>query len=249
MFFPRLRRHAKWVFLFLAVAFGLGFVGFGVGAGGIGFGDVLRGTGGGSGVPSASDAQKRIDENPKDAKAYRDLATALQADGETDGAIEALESFVALRPKDVAALRDLAGLYFTQATDAQRRAQLAELRASYLATGATVAGFVQLGGKPLDVDPISSAVSSVISRDSSAAFADAQEAAGKYIDTYKKIAAASPSKADGQLELAQAAQDIGDLSTAIVAYGTFLDLAPGDPNAADVRRVLKQLRAQAGPTG
>ena len=30
MFFPRLRRHAKWMFLFLALAFGLGFVGFGV---------------------------------------------------------------------------------------------------------------------------------------------------------------------------------------------------------------------------
>ncbi len=249
MFFPRLRRHAKWVFLFLAVAFGLGFVGFGVGAGGIGFGDVLRGTGGSSGVPSASDAQKRIDENPKDAQAFRDLATALQTDEKTDAAIEALESFVALRPKDVAALRDLAGLYLTQATDAQRRAQLAELRASYLATGATVAGFIQLGGKPLDVDPISSAVSSVISEGSSAAFADTQEAAGKYIDTYKRIAAAATSKPDGQIELAQAAEQIGDLSTAIVAYETFLDLAPEDPTAPDVKRRLKQLRAQAGSTG
>ena len=31
MFFPRLRRQAKWVFLFLALVFALGFVGFGVG--------------------------------------------------------------------------------------------------------------------------------------------------------------------------------------------------------------------------
>ena len=31
MFFPRLRRHAKWMFLLLALAFALGFVGFGVG--------------------------------------------------------------------------------------------------------------------------------------------------------------------------------------------------------------------------
>src|SRR3989337_182626 len=74
MFFPRLRRHAKWMFLFLAVAFGLGFVGFGVGAGGIGVGDVFRGTGGSSGVPSASDAPKRIDEHPKDAPPFRALA-------------------------------------------------------------------------------------------------------------------------------------------------------------------------------
>ena len=31
MFFPKLRRKAKWVFLLLAIAFGLGFVAFGVG--------------------------------------------------------------------------------------------------------------------------------------------------------------------------------------------------------------------------
>ena len=36
MFFPRLRRHAKWMFVFLALVFGLGFVVFGVGAGGTG---------------------------------------------------------------------------------------------------------------------------------------------------------------------------------------------------------------------
>ena len=63
MFFPRLRRHAKWVFLFLALAFGLGFVAFGVGAGGVGFGDVFRGSVD-SGIPSVSKAQERVNENP-----------------------------------------------------------------------------------------------------------------------------------------------------------------------------------------
>jgi len=33
MFFPRLRRQAKWVFVFLAAVFCLGFVFFGVGSG------------------------------------------------------------------------------------------------------------------------------------------------------------------------------------------------------------------------
>jgi len=60
MFFPRLRRHAKWMFLFLALAFGLGFVGFGVGAGGVGFGDILRGAGGARGLPSLHDAEGRV---------------------------------------------------------------------------------------------------------------------------------------------------------------------------------------------
>src|SRR3990170_92925 len=145
MFFPRLRRHAKWMFLFLAVAFGLGFVGFGVGAGGIGVGDVFRGTGGSSGVPSASDARKRIDENPKDAQAFRDLATAHQAAGNTDDAIEALENFVALRPRNTDVLRELAGLYLAKASAAQQRGQIADYRAAYLAPGATIAGVIQLG--------------------------------------------------------------------------------------------------------
>ena len=44
MFFPRLRRRAKWVFLFLALSFGLGFVVFGVGTGisGTSLGDIFQ---------------------------------------------------------------------------------------------------------------------------------------------------------------------------------------------------------------
>ena len=92
MFFPRLRRHAKWMFIFLALAFGLGFVGFGVGAGGIGIGDVFRDAAGGTGVPSISDSEQKVLDNPKNAKAFKDLATAHQAAGSIDEAIEALTS-------------------------------------------------------------------------------------------------------------------------------------------------------------
>ena len=81
MFFPRLRRHAKWMFVFLAVALGGGFVLFGVGAGGTGVGDILRGGGGSSGVPSISSATKKTEENPQDIQAWKDLSTALQTDG------------------------------------------------------------------------------------------------------------------------------------------------------------------------
>jgi hypothetical protein len=50
MFFPKLRAQAKWMFVFLALVFGLGFVVFGVGSGvgGTGIGDLLQGGGGGS---------------------------------------------------------------------------------------------------------------------------------------------------------------------------------------------------------
>ena len=43
MFFPRLRRQAKWVFVLLALVFAFGFVAFGVGSGSTGISDILRG--------------------------------------------------------------------------------------------------------------------------------------------------------------------------------------------------------------
>ncbi|HXG77000.1 MAG TPA: tetratricopeptide repeat protein [Gaiellaceae bacterium] len=244
MFFPRLRRQAKWVFLLLALAFGLGFVGFGVGAGGIGVGDIFRGAAD-SGVPSIDDAERRVSENPRDAQAFRDLATAYQARGRTDDAIEALESYVELRPRDVDGLRELAGLYLAKAGEAQQRVQLAQVREAYLAPGSSVAGLVQLGGRPLEADPITSAVSQEIEQELSQAFSEVQEASSKAVGAYRRIADASPRDPNVQLELAQAAESAGDTATAIEAYERFLELAPDDPTAPEVRRLLKQLRAQS----
>lgn len=249
MFFPRLRRQAKWVFLFLALAFGLGFVGFGVGAGGVGVGDIFRGAGGGSGVPSVSEAQKRVAENPKDPEAFRDLANAYQAAADTAGALEALESLVELRPKDADALRELAGLYLAQASDAQQRAQIAEYRAAYLAPGSSITGIVVLGGRPLDVDPITNAMTSRLDDDISVAYSEAREQAARAVDAYRRLAAAAPKDPNVQLELAQAAQGAGDIATTIAAYEAFLKLAPDDPTAVEVKRILKQLRAQSQTTG
>lgn len=249
MFFPRLRKQAKWVFLFLALAFALGFVGFGVGAGGVGVADTLRGLGGQSGIPSVSEAQKRVAENPKDPEALRDLANAYQARGETKDAIEALEGLVALRPKDASALRELAGLQLTLASEAQERAQILQYRQSFLAPAANVTGIVVLGGRPLDVDPISNAVSSGLESEISDAYNEARAAAQSAVGTYKRLAAASPNDPNVQLELAQAATTAGDVKAAIAAYETFLKLAPQDPSAVEVKRILKQLRAQARTTG
>jgi tetratricopeptide (TPR) repeat protein len=245
MFFPRLRRHAKWMFVFLAAVFAVGFVGFGVGAGGTGIGDILRG-GGGSGTPSIESAQKRIDENPKDAQAFRDLATAYQAKGDTDGAIQALEDLTLLRPRDLNSLRELAALYLGKAENAQERAQISQLRSEYLAPASVVLGSINLGGKPLDTDPLSQAVTSTVSEETNAAYAEAQSAGQSAVATYKKIAAAAPRDPTVQLELAQTAQSTGDYRTAVAAYKKFLELAPDDPSAPDVKRLLKQLEPFAG---
>jgi tetratricopeptide (TPR) repeat protein len=245
MFFPRLRRHAKWMFLLLALAFALGFVGFGVGAGGIGIGDVFRNAGGGSGVPAVSEAEKRVAENPKDAQALRDLATAYQAAANTEAAIAALEDYTDLRPKDANALRELAGLYLGKASDAEQRAQILQYRALYLAPGSLVDLAFQLGDRPSIPDPVTSAITARYDQELSAAYGEIQDASSKAIAAYAKIVAAQPTDPAVRLELAQAAQSAGDTATAITAYEAFLRLAPDDPTAPEVERLLKQLRRSA----
>src|SRR3954462_8534380 len=107
MFFPRLRRQAKWVFVLLVFVFAGGFVFFGVGSGSTGLGDLLRGNFNVSGSNSSStnsSAVKRAVEkgqnHPKDPNAWNALATAYQTDGKTDDANKAYQHVLKLRPND-----------------------------------------------------------------------------------------------------------------------------------------------------
>src|ERR671934_1226718 len=105
MFFPRLRRQAKWVFVFLAFVFAAGFVFFGVGSGSTGLGDLLRGnfnifgSSGGSSTSSAvKSALAKTKAHPNDPTAWNDLATAYQSDGRLADANKAYERVLRLRP-------------------------------------------------------------------------------------------------------------------------------------------------------
>ena len=243
MFFPRLRRHAKWMFVFLAVALGGDFVLFGVGAGGTGVGDILRGGGGASGVPSISSAQKKTEENPKNVQAWRDLSTALQTDGQTDKAIAAQKQVVVLVPKDSDALRELSGLYLAQAVAKQRAAQSVQLRATYQGAGQGFPGsLISAQGQSLVDDKISAVLNATSSTEIQTLLAAAQASASEAITAYKKIVALQPGDPNVQLELAQAAQQANDTEAAIAAYTAFLKLAPDDPSAPIVKQQLKQLQ-------
>lgn len=236
------------MFLFLAIVFALGFVGFGVGAGGVGFGDIIKNAAGGGGTPSVSSAEKRTLENPKDAQAFKDLSTAQQAAGNTSEAIDALENFVQLRPKNTDALRELAALYLQQASAAQERAQILQARSDYLAPGTIRDTLFQIGGSPIQPDPITNAVSTDYQQRISEAASEVQTASAKAVEQYRKIANVQPDDPSVQLELASAAQSARDYATMIAAYKAFLKLAPNDPTAPEVRRILKQLQ-RLGQTG
>lgn len=242
MFFPRLRRHAKWMFVFLALVFGLGFVIFGVGAGGVGVGDVLRDSGGASGQ-SVGDAREATEENPKDVQAWRDLSIALQTEGETDEAIAALVTAAELAPKDASIQRELASLYLTQATEKQTRAQLAQLAAAYgAATWNFPGSLLTPSGTQVLADPLGRSINAIAGAKSSAALAEADLAAANAVAAYKRVAELSPDDPNVQIELASTAEQAGDIVTAIAAYERFLELAPDDPNAAIVKQQVKQLK-------
>lgn len=140
-------------------------------------------------------------------------------------------------------LRELAGLYLAQAGEAQQRANEASARAAYVAPGASVASTILIDGRPLDPSAISSAVNTKLNEAVSAALGEAQQASSSAVTTYKRIVAAEPNDPGVQLELGQAAESAGDTTTAIAAYKAFLRIAPDDPTAPEVRRLLKALQS------
>ncbi len=244
MFFPRLRKRAKWVFLFLALAFAFGFVGFGVGAGGSGIGDYIAelfNRQPGTGTPSIDDAQERVDKNPADAEAQLALANAFQIDGQTDKAIAALTAFLVIEPENTDALQQLASLYLTQQNEAQTAAQNAQAGAGASAFEGLLfdqSGQVgpSLGGK----------ITGVQREESTTAYTNAliktQEAARNEADTWEKLVALSPDEPSFLLELARASTQGNDPNRAVDAYEAYLKALPDDPNKAQIEDIIKQLK-------
>ena len=243
MFFPRLRRQARWMFVLLALVFGGGFIIFGVGSNlPSGLGDVLVDQGGsGEGAVSADEARERISENPRNAEAYRDLANALQQDGDTDGAIAALEQYLNLRPRDPEVLQALAGLHLSKASRLQRRLVTAQARAQELAPPAPVGGLTANGQPVLEPDPITEAAISPIQARVSTLSAQLQQATSSALTAYKDLARVEPREPSHQLLLAQTAEAAGEVQTAIAAYRRFIQLSPEDPNVGPIRRQIRAL--------
>jgi tetratricopeptide (TPR) repeat protein len=252
LFFPRLRTHAKWMFVALAIVFSISFVAFGVGSGSTGISDIfnnglgLFGGGSGSGT-SISKLQKAVAKHPNQAQGFRDLATALETKNRNDEAIAALERYTVLNPKDTAALSELAGLYIKQADTAQQVAQAAQNVATPV-TGGGLFGSSVITGKlasAFATDPIVQAVGAKANTVLTAQRTIALSAAANAIKTYKRLAKATPRDASVQLELAQAAEGFGNYAVAIAAYKQFLELAPNDPSASAVKARIKQLQPAA----
>jgi tetratricopeptide (TPR) repeat protein len=246
LFFIRLRRQAKWVFVFLAVVFALGFVIFGVGSGGgVGLGDLFSNSSGTKGQVSASEARKKIAAHPRNAKAYSELATALETEGKLGGAIAALKHYTKLVPKNTDALIALGGLYTRQANELRTKAQAAQAQAQEASAGS----LFEIGlnspktNQPVVPQPeINQTISTQATTRFQTVFGKMQSAYTSAEGVYKRLAKQT---SDPQiiLTLGQVAQQTGDTTTAVSAYKRFINLAPHDPTVPLVRQQLKQLRS------
>jgi tetratricopeptide (TPR) repeat protein len=243
LFFSRIRRQAKWVFVLLALVFAGGFVFFGVGSGnnsslGDLFNNIFQG---GSSGPSISSASKRVDKNPEDAKAWHDLATAYQNKQQTPEAINALTTYSALRPKDAKGLAELAGLERTYAQTLQQDASLAQYleQQAYVPAQFDPPAKTPLG-KALATDPLQTAVQSQASTRSTDATNRALTAYGQAISTYQSLAKLRPNDPSIQLDLAQTAEAANNTTVEIAALKRAAKLLPDQ--AAQIQAKIKKLQ-------
>jgi tetratricopeptide (TPR) repeat protein len=247
MFFPRLRRQARWMFVFLALVFGGGFVIFGVGSNlPSGLGDILQDVTHDS-APSVGDARDRVEENPRDPEAHLALADALQQNQRPDEAIAPLERYVKLRPRDEDALRELAGLYTSRSSRLTQQVNLAAIDFQIASTGQIVQPKLSGKAEPgfFQAGTIESAVVTDASERYQELLQKQQKAAGNAVRVYRRIGRLAPSDPQVQLLFAASAEAANNPEVAIAAYERFLKLAPEDSSAPAVKRTIKELRKQA----
>jgi Flp pilus assembly protein TadD len=243
MFFPRLRRQAKWMFVFLALVFAVGFVAFGVGSSlPSGVADILQGNSS-SGSISVGDAQKKVEKNPNDAEAQKQLSEAYQRDRNLDAAIPPLEKYVKLRPKDVSALGELAGLYTTQASRAQDEGALAQ--AAYQnAAGITV--FQNSGASNLfQTGALDQLILDDAQKRAQDASAKVRTAYTNATTTYGKLVKLTPKDAELWYLMGLSAESANNLGVAIRGYKQFVKLSPDAAETQVLKQRIKSLEQAA----
>jgi tetratricopeptide (TPR) repeat protein len=236
LFFVRLRRGQKWLYALLAVVFAATFAGVGVGSGGGGLSQLYTGLFGGGGS-SVSKAQNEVRKNP--AKGYRDLATAYESNSNNVQAISALQSYVSIKKNDADAWAELGGLELSQAQLYAGQYQAAQ-QAAQLADPSTP---FQPGGT------LSSAIGSNAAYQTAAQEATSQtqqlyqqatDAVNLAVADYQHAAKNRPHDPTLQEELASAAENAGNYTTAVQAWTRYLQLYPNSPLKGQVERRIKQ---------
>jgi tetratricopeptide (TPR) repeat protein len=168
----------------------------------------------------------------------------LQARGETRAAIAALEQYTSLKPRDTDALRQLANLWGSLANKAQQEADVARAEATQVSAAQT---FAQPSGEFLQAaeqNRIAQALATQANARADTAGARAQAAAARQQKVYESLTLLVPEDPSLFLSLGIASQEASDYESAIAAYKKFLELAPNDPSAPQVKQQIAILKQQ-----
>jgi tetratricopeptide (TPR) repeat protein len=255
LFFARLRRHTKWMFVLLALVFAVGFIAFGVGSGSTGaggIGDIFSSVFGksSSGIDSRiKDDQKKLAANPGDASTAIDLSTLYTQKQDNARALATLKHASAAKPKNLDLLNAIAGIYRNQASAARNEASAAQ---SALAARAVTPPGLDMNstlGQALGSDPLTQDLRTK----ATTAFSNLTSAYAKAENAYNDVAVASrgtPQEPNAQLALAgvavEAVQITGqqnDIVMAVNAYKRYLKLEPKGVSANQARQTLAQLQS------
>ena len=246
LFFSRLRRHAKVIYVLLAMVFVFSFVLLGVGSGSNGISDALQsffGQNNGTSIGSQiNDKQQAVERNPKDVNLYLDLAGLYQSDNQEAKALVTLRKAQKVAPKNLDVLTRIASIYGAQA--GREGDNYRNVLAGYSQNVTTPPGLDTNSqiGQALTSDPYSQALQTQLNT----AYTKVTSAYQKVAAVYKQaaqIAKGTSEEPNALLQWASASQSANDYGSAISAYQRFLKVAPDNPNAAAVRQTLAQLQA------
>ena len=249
LFFSRLRRHAKVIYVLLALVFVFSFVLLGVGSGSNGISDALQsffGQNSGTSIGSQIDDKRQaVAQSPKDVSLYLDLAGLYQSDNQEAKALATLRQARQIAPKNLDVINRIASIYGGQAGRAADNYRAVFAVYSQNVTNAPGLDTNSPLGQALTSDPYSQALQTQLN----GAYTKVTTAYKKVADVYRQaaqVARGTSEEPNALLQWASAAQSANDLPTAITAYQRFLDVAPDNANAPAVRQTLAQLQASLG---
>ena len=253
----RMRKNGKWVFLALAVVFGITFVFAGVGTSGPSLVDLIGQNNDSSPTTTAADssavqkAEAATKASPADPQVWIDLAQAEVAAGQLDKVPAAAEQAATLAPKDATVQAAIADVYLAQAAAALQKAQTmyAEAQGGGTVNGRSAVPQQVIPGQSSGATPFQTAQESIASAKFSDVSAKVSPLQTEASDAYKAAVEAqtivTELNADDPaawFRLGQIATAANDTTGAIAAYERFVKLAPDDPLTSKVKDEIKRLQ-------
>jgi tetratricopeptide (TPR) repeat protein len=248
LFFSKLRRQMKWVYVALIIIFAVSFVFIGVGSGsGGGLDQLYQGIFGGNG-DAVGKAKAEIKTNP--AKGYKDLANAYVTNNDLTAAIGAMHSYLNIKKKDSNGWAQLGG-YEKQQGDTAAAQYQQILQASQLESPGTIFQPTGALGAQLGSNPIEQYYTQKNQALSGPLYQQAITAYNSSLTDFQKAAkyATRANRADAVLGVYSAAQVVGNKKVALRALQRYVKLAPNSPNLKDLEAQCKQLGGSCTPKG